>query len=145
MPTDYLKSFQVLDTACAAIQTVIVKEVGLHLGDVVDASEVSKYVRTLKLWTIVQPFQVLAVITGRVSIAILLLRIVGFKAWQRYLVYACIGSTVISGLLFVIATSTQCDVVLQYTQQCLSEDIWYYIAIAVSGLQTSTTSFELPC
>ena len=131
-----------LNTVCTATQTFIVKTLGLQLPV---ARKFLNLVRTLELWNIVQPIQVFAAIMARVSVAILLLRIVGFKVWQRYLLYACIGSTIISGLLIAITTLPECKLIIHGPEErfnyCVYRDYWVYIAIAVSGASTFITSF----
>ena len=124
---------QILDTACTALQTVIVKKTPLNLDDSV--YEPNPYLSQI-LWYIVQPVQVLAVVLGRVSVAVLLLRIIGFKVWQRYLLYFCLGTTVLSGLLFLTTTMAQCDVryLLWHTNGgCMNDWDWVILTLAISS------------
>ena len=51
----------------------------------------------------------MAVCMARVSVATLLLRIVGFSIWRRRVLYGCIASTFVIGSVFSIATFLQCS------------------------------------
>ena len=90
------------------------------------------------LWYMAQITQTLAAVLGRASVAVLLLRILGFIASWRYLLYVCLGSTMISGLLFLSTTLAQCDITYylwhDQSSKCLAPRAWGIIGTVISGM-----------
>ena len=61
------------------------------------------------LFYIVSPLQTMAVCMAKVSVALLLLRIVGFSTWRRWTLYGCIVLSFIIGVTLSITIFLQCS------------------------------------
>ena len=66
----------------------------------------------------------MAVCIARVSVATLLLRIIGFSAWRRWTLYACIASTFLIGSVYSITTFLQCDPISVYWNFSQDHKCW---------------------
>ena len=126
--------YQVLDTACTAVQTRLVVIKGAGERSLIGLTEI-QIREALLLFSVYQPLQFIAVCMARVSVAALLLRILGISAWRRWL---CIASTFIVAVVFSIVTFVQCSPTSFFWDaneigSCWNPAIWRAIAISASG------------
>ena len=57
-----------------------------------------------------QPFNIMSLATAKISVALLILRLLGPSAfWRKWLLYALMGLTFVVGSLTAIFTFTQCN------------------------------------
>lgn len=68
----------------------------------------SELLSAMRLNWISQPFAITALATGKISVAFLILRIIGKSTWRRRLLYFCILSNSIFCSLAIIFTYVQC-------------------------------------
>ena len=122
---------QIFNAACCIVQIVLVNTLYLNTSDSVDREQ------ALKLWYSAEILQVLAAVLGRASLAVLILRIFGFKPPYRFLIIFSLVSTVGTGILFVSTTLAQCDVT-NYTSSCISVRAWGILGIVTFGLSMSS-------
>ena len=110
---------------------MLVKTLYLNTSNSVNRSE------ALVLWYAAQLTQVLAAVLGRASIAMLALRIIGFKSPYGSLIIFCLASTLFTGTIFTSTTFAQCDVTHAFwhdsSSSCMSVRAWGIVGIIVFG------------
>lgn len=84
----------------------------------------SELVPALRLSWITQTFAIAAVATGKISVAFLILRIMGKSTWRRRLLYFCIVSNSIFCSLAIIFTFVQCKPVEGLWDSSVKAECW---------------------
>ena len=62
-----------------------------------------------KLLNVIQPFAIMTVAIGRISVAVLILRILKFSTWRKWFLYICIVSTLVFSVLTCGLIFAQCS------------------------------------
>lgn len=101
-----------------------------------------------KLYLILQPLTSMAVAIGRISVAVLLLRLVGPNVWTRYFLYFSIGSTLVLSSLYSILIFVQYSPVesswdMTTPGRCWDPKVTLGLAIVTCGTLTSTSQHLL--
>ena len=88
--------YQLLVLGCNTAGTLMISSGGCrHVYYILLDQGVDGLIKVTRLWTILQPFAVMAVAVGRTSVAILILRIMGRSIWRRRFLYFSIVSTLV--------------------------------------------------
>lgn len=92
----------------------------------------------IKLWYVMQPFAIMAIAVGRMSVAVLILRIMGPSKWRRIFLYFSIISTFVISTVACIIIFAACDPPRALWDplikaKCWNENVGNYMAIATSG------------
>ena len=79
-----------------------------HVYYLVRRGGVMAIVEAARRFYISQPFALMGVVLGRVSVGLLLLRIIGQSVWRRGVIWACIGTSLVFGVLNCILLFAAC-------------------------------------
>jgi hypothetical protein len=117
-----LTNEQVLQIIFTAFVTVSVHYgLGKHIYDITNPEDIIEIVKVN--WESTVP-GILASITARISIAILLVRLFGVKTWFRWYIYIITASQTIVEILFIIAIWAQCKPVEAIWNPIVSHTCW---------------------
>lgn len=92
----------------------------------------------IKLWYVIQPFAIMAIAVGRMSVAVLILRIMGPSKWRKMFLYFSIISTFVISTVASIIIFAACDPPQALWKpflkaKCWNENVGNYVAITTSG------------
>ena len=97
--------------ACLIVATFLVTSGGCrHVYYILLDRGLDGISRISKLWFIMQPFVTMAIAAGRISVVLLILRIIGqTTTWRRYFLYFSIVSTFVINSLVSILLTVMCS------------------------------------
>ena len=95
-----------------------------HLYYVIFDYDLDRLVEVLKLYYVVQPLAIMAVAVSRISVALLVLRIVGLSAWRRRFLWFTIISTLVITVAVCILIFCPCKPVEGLWNPFIQSNCW---------------------